>query len=156
VRGSLDSEAEAAVGGTAAEVGDEAFDLAGEQGRDGDAGGTSVVGFGVLEGFEEVSLPFEEEAFEGVAGESDAAGAVGVGLEVLGPEDAEVGEAEDEAIDDGVAEFFEEVEGEAGASGVDGVVGAQGGVEAAGFEASGELVAQQDVGEREEGIDGVG
>ena len=76
--------------------------------------------------------------------------------EVAGEDDVVVQAAEDDGVHDDGAEFFDQVEGEAGAVVGDLVQAADVGVESDGADGGFEVVGEDGVAEGEEGVDGVG
>jgi hypothetical protein len=77
-------------------------------------------------------------------------------VEVGGIEGPAIDEVENETVDDGVAEEFQEVEGEGGTTEIGLMEEAEVGVEAESFEDGGEFVHHEGVAEREQGIERVG
>ena len=131
--------------------------MSGEEGGLGEGDEAEGLGFfvvGVGDGGFLTFLPGGEDGFAGVVGE-----AVGVGGgdgEVFWGDLFSVEEGDGEAVCEEGAEFFHEVEGEAGAAGAVAVEEADLGVEAGGDEGGGAVVGEEGVEEGEEGVGGVG
>lgn len=104
---------------------------------------------------EHPAFVFGEIALHGFGIEEDAV-AGSAGLKIGGLEHALVDKSEDQAIGDGMAERFEEVESKRGAAVIDLVEEAEIGVEAGAFEEGAEFVHDEGIGEREEGVEGIG
>ena len=134
-----------------------AAEVSGEEGGLGEGDEAEGLGFfvvGVCDGGFLAFLPGGEDGFAGVVGE-----AVGVGGgdgEVFWGDLFSVEEGDGEAVGEEGAEFFHEVEGEAGAAGAVAVEEADLWVEAGGDEGGGAVVGEEGVEEGEEGVGGVG
>lgn len=131
-------------------------DVAGEQeclGVGDEAERDALVEEGMLDLFLLARLPGGDDQLAG--GFFEEGGAAVLGGEAGGLDLAAVDEGEGEAVGEGRAELFHEVECEAGAAGAVGVEEADGGIEADAFEGRFDVVAEEGVEEAEQGVGAV-
>jgi len=111
-------------------------------------GGSALVGVGA-----EVALVALEEFFLAVAAEINAARAGG--LKIRGGEDVLVEQVQGEAVDEGMAKFFQQVKSQTGAAIFGNMVKAGIGIEADAVEVRLQFIADDDVAEGKHGVDGI-